>query len=197
MRDYFSDVKEYLNSYYKLTIKSEKKETLVINSVLHNFSLNESAKYIYGYPDRAAECYYKAFEAVWHNENNKYIGSINFVPDICLEKEHEELIDIMDECYDVKLDELDIVEDIMHWYPLFYFPNGDAFCLDIRNGTVVFYEHEIYEGEKNLHGLLIATSINDLYEKWSGFHFKDVYDWSEVVNEEGIDLSCEVIRKYL
>lgn len=116
---------------------------------------------------------------------------------ICLEKEHEELIDIMDECYDVKLDELDIVEDIMHWYPLFYFPNGDAFCLDIRNGTVVFYEHEIYEGEKNLHGLLIATSINDLYEKWSGFHFKDVYDWSEVVNEEGIDLSCEVIRKYL
>ena len=31
----------------------------------------------------------------------------------------------------------------MHWYPLFYFPNGDAFCLDIRNGTVVFYEHEI------------------------------------------------------
>ena len=26
MRDYFNDVKEYLNSYYKLTIKSEKKK---------------------------------------------------------------------------------------------------------------------------------------------------------------------------
>ena len=50
----------------------------------------------------------------------------------------------------------------MHWYPLFYFPNGDAFCLDIRNGTVVFYEHEIYESEKNLHGLLIAILINDV-----------------------------------
>ena len=180
MRDYFSDMKEYLNSHYKLTIKDEKKGTLVINSVLQNFSLNESTKYIYEH--------YKAFEATWYDANNKYIGSINFVPDICLEKEHEELIAIMDECYDVDLDELNIVEDIMHWYPLFYFPNGDAFCLDIRNGTVVFYEHEIYESEKNLHGLLIATSINDLYEKWSRFHFKDVYDWSEVANENGIDL---------
>lgn len=180
MRDYFSDMKEYLNSHYKLTIKNEKKGTLVINSVLQNFSLNESTKYIYEH--------YKAFEATWYDANNKYIGSINFVPDICLEKEHEELTAIMDEFYDVDLDELNIVEDIMHWYPLFYFPNGDAFCLDIRNGTVAFYEHEIYEGEKNLHGLLIATSINDLYEKWSRFHFKDVYDWSEVANENGIDL---------
>ena len=47
MRDYFSDVKEYLNSHYKLTVKNEKKENLVINSVLNIFSLNESTKYIY------------------------------------------------------------------------------------------------------------------------------------------------------
>ena len=157
MRDYCSDMKEYLNSHYKLTIKNEKKGTLVINSVLQNFSLNETTKYIYEH--------YKAFEATWYDANNKYIGSINFVPDICLEKEHEELTAVMDECYDVDLDELNIVEDIMHWYPLFYFPNGDAFCLDIRNGTVAFYEHEIYEGEKNLHGLLIATSINLNYSR--------------------------------
>lgn len=189
MRDYFSDVKEYLNSHYKLIIKSEKKENLAINSVLHNFSLNENTKYIYEH--------YKTFEVAWHDAKNKYMGSINFVSDIYLAKKHEELTAIMAECYDTKLDELNIVEDIMHWYPLFYFQNGDAFCLDIRNGTVAFYEHEIYEGEKNLHGLLIAASINDLYEKWSRFHFRDVYDWSEVVNEEGIDLECEVIRKYL
>ncbi len=189
MRDYFSDAKEYFNSHYKLTIKNEKKETLVINSVLHDFSLNESTKYIYEH--------YKFFEAVWHDENNKYMGTINFISDVSLDMEHEELIGIMNECYDTDLDELEIVEDIIHWYPLFYFPNGDAFCLDIRNGTVVFYEHEIYEGEKNLHGLLIAASINDLYEKWSSFHFRDVYDWSEVVNDEGIDLKSEVIRKYL
>lgn len=189
MRDYFSDVKEYLDSHYKLSIKREKKENLVINSVLHKITLNESTKYIYEH--------YKFFEVVWHNEKNKYMGSINFVSGIDLDIEHMELMEIMNECYDIDLDELEIVEDIKHWYPLFYFPNGDAFCLDIRNGTVVFYEHEIYEGEKNLHGLLIATSINDLYEKWSRFHFKDIYDWSEVVNEEGIDLECEVIKEYL
>ncbi len=56
MRDYFSDVKEYLNSHYKLTVKNEKKENLVINSVLNNFSLNESTKYIYEH--------YKLFEVV-------------------------------------------------------------------------------------------------------------------------------------
>jgi len=119
MRDYFSDVKEYLNSHYKLTVKNEKKENLVINSVLNNFSLNESTKYIYEH--------YKLFEVVWHDENNRYMGAINFVSDSGLEKEHEELMEIMDECYDTDLDELEIVEDIMHWYPLFHFPNGDAF----------------------------------------------------------------------
>ena len=31
----------------------------------------------------------------------------------------------------------------------------------------------------------------------SYFHFKDVYDWSEVVNDGGIDLECDAIRKYL
>lgn len=189
MRDYFNDVKEYLNCHYKLTVKNEKQEKMGINSVLDNLSLDESTKYIYEH--------YKAFEAVWYDANNRYVGSINFVPDICLDKEHEELIDIMNECYDIDLDELSIVEDIRNWYPLFYFPNGDAFCLDIRNGTVVFYEHEIYEGEKNLHGLLIATSINDLYEKWSHLHFRDVYDWSEVVNDGGIDLKCDVMKNYL
>ena len=62
MRDYFSDVKEYLNSHYKLTVKNEKKENLVINSVLNNFSLNESTKYIYEH--------YKLFEVVWQDRKS-------------------------------------------------------------------------------------------------------------------------------
>ncbi len=189
MVDFFNDVKVYLDSHYKLTVKNEYKEKRAIDGVLLNCSLNESTKLIYEN--------YRAFEAVWYDANNKYVGSINFVPNCCLDKEHEELVEIMEECYEVDLDELDIVQDILHWYPLFYFPNGDAFCLDIRNGTVVFYEHEIYDGEKNLHGLLLATSIDDLFEKWSRFHFMDVYDWSEIVNEEGIDLECEALSKYL
>lgn len=65
----------------------------------------------------------------------------------------------------------------------------DAFCLDSRNGTIVFYEHEVFEGEKNLHGLTIAVSLNDLFEKWSKIHFADYYYWDEIVNDEGIDIS--------
>ena len=30
-------------------------------------------------------------------------------------------MEIMDECYDTDLDELEIVEDIMHWYPFIPF----------------------------------------------------------------------------
>lgn len=188
MKDYFKDVKEYLKRNYKLTVKKEKCENLDINNVLKNYHLNENTKYIYEN--------YQAFDVVWYDIDNKYIGAIIFVSISDLDSEHEELIGIMEECYDVDADELNIVEDINHWYPLFYFPNGDAFCLDMRNGTVVFYEHEVFEGEKNLHGLLIATSINDLFEKWSSFHFADIYDWSEVVNDEGIDLECEMLREY-
>ncbi len=190
MKDYFNSLKEYVKGHYNLIVKKEICDNINIkNSVLLDLQLKGSTKYIYEH--------YKAFEAVWYDANNRYVGSVNFIPALCLEKEHKELVDIMDECYDVDLDKLNIVEDITHWYPLFYFPNGDAFCLDIRNGTVVFYEHEVYDGEKNLHGLLIATSINDLYEKWNCFHFSDIYDWSEVVNDEGIDLTCDIIRNHL
>jgi cell wall assembly regulator SMI1 len=39
-----------------------------------------------------------------------------------------------------------MVEDWPHWIPLFRFPNGDAFCLDIRNSTIVFLEHDVMDG---------------------------------------------------
>lgn len=190
MEDYFNDIKEYARSHYTLTIKKEEYyDNAKLDNILTDLKLDENTKYIYEH--------YKSFEAVWFDTNNKYVGCLKFVSSTCLANEHNELIEIMTECYDVESDELEIVEDITHWYPLFYFLNGDAFCLDIRNGKIVFYEHEIYEGEKNLHGLLIAMSINDLFEKWSSFHFVDIYDWTDVVNGEGLDLSCDLIKKYI
>lgn len=188
MKDYFNDIKEYAGSHYNLTINKEDYGNVGIHSVLVDLQLDKNTKYIYEH--------YKSFEIVWHDDDSKYVGCIRFVSSACLEQEHKDLIETMNECYEVDLDDLEIVEDILHWYPLFYFPNGDAFCLDIRTGTIVFYEHEIYEGEKNLHGLLIAKSINELFEKWSCFHFVDIYDWTDVVNDEGINLSCELVARY-
>jgi len=189
MKDYFNEIKEYVKSRYNMTIKEEVEDKISRSDILLNLSLDENTQYIYEH--------YSKFEMVWHNENNQYIGCIHFVPSTRLSEEHKELVETMESCYDIVLDEMNIAEDIRNWYPLFYFPNGDALCLDARNGAVVFYEHEIFEGEINLHGLLIATSINELLEKWSYFHFADVYDWSEVVNEKGIDLNCEMINKYV
>lgn len=185
MKDYFEDIKDYTKKHYNLIINKEDYTSVDIDSILSDLQLEDNTRYIYEH--------YKSFDIVWH-DNNKYIGSIKFVSSICLDKEHEKLIDVMNEFYDTDSDDLEIVDDITNWYPLFYFPNGDAFCLDNRNGNVVFYEHEIYEGEKNLHGLLIAKTINELFDKWSYFHFVDIYDWTEVVNGDGIDLSCELIR---
>lgn len=167
MKDYFEDIKDYTKKHYNLIINKEDYTSVDIDSILSDLQLEDNTRYIYEH--------YKSFDIVWH-DNNKYIGSIKFVSSICLDKEHEKLIDVMNEFYDTDSDDLEIVDDITNWYPLFYFPNGDAFCLDNRNGNVVFYEHEIYEGEKNLHGLLIAKTINELFEKWSYFHFVDIYD---------------------
>lgn len=44
----------------------------------------------------------------------------------------------------------------------------------------------------NLHGLVIALSVNDLYEKWSKCLFVDIYDWYDGINDEGIDVSLDI-----
>ncbi|MDT8719723.1 hypothetical protein IAI10_24120 [Clostridium sp. 19966] len=79
--------------------------------------------------------------------------------------------------------------------PVFRFPNDDMFCIDKRNGKVVFFEHDVFDTGINLHGLVIAKSIEDLIIKWSKVLFIDIYDWYEGVNEvEGIDLSKDVYK---
>ena len=72
--------------------------------------------------------------------------------------------------------------------------------MDGRNGEIVFFDHEIYEYEdasESLHGLIIAESINDLFEKWSRCFFVDIYDWTVGVSEKGIDLSLPVYQKFI
>ena len=61
------------------------------------------------------------------------------------------------------------------------------------NHNIVYYEHDVYDSGQNMHGLLIAKSCNELFEKWSDIHFEDVYYWDEIVNENGID--TELWRK--
>ena len=182
MKDYFSDLKKFLKNKYTVIIHEEVLYNIEVDKIL-GFEVNSEVKNVYRH--------YKIFDLVWLH-NNKCIGEVHFVSYKNLEREHNELEGIMRKFYDVKWDRYSIVQDIKNWYPLFKFNNGDAFCLDIRNGRVVLYEHEVFDVGKNLHGLTIAKSLNDLFDKWGHIHFKNVYYWDEICDEDGIDIDSEL-----
>ncbi|MBE5872316.1 MAG: hypothetical protein E7294_13850 [Lachnospiraceae bacterium] len=188
MIDYFSEQIEFIKSNYLISNNIIKNCKTALTNVL-GFTIDENVKYIYEH--------YDEFILSWFSNEGKYIGEIQFVPFRRLMQEHDNLVEIMTECYDTELDEFSVVKDISDWYPIFQFTNGDAFCLDLRDGHVVLYEHEVFESGVNLHGLTIATSLNDLFDKWSKIHFADVYNWDEICNEEGIDIHSELAQKYI
>lgn len=187
MVEYFKELKEYLSKKYTINNYSEK---ICVNSIdnILGFSINEDVKNIYNR--------YERFNISWF-DNEKYMGEIFFVPFENIQQEHDELVEIMEECYDVECDEYGIVQDINNWYPLFQFRNGDAFCLDKRNGSVVLYQHEVYEMGIELHGLLISKSVDELFYKWSCLHFANVYYWDEICDDDGINLESKLAKMYV
>ncbi len=188
MTNFFTDIKDYVRKNYIITEQEETYGNNIVNSLL-GFELTIQIKYIYEH--------YEKFSLCWFDNEDNYVGEIHFVPYNSLLKEHADLIEIMNESYNADLDEYSIKQDILNWYPLFKFKNGDAFCVDKRNGKIVYYEHEVFDTGKNLHGLVIANTISDLYEKWSRIHFSNIYYWDEIVDENGIDLTSELAKKYL
>lgn len=121
-----------------------------------------------------------------------------FVPYEEIVHENKNLCEIIEGIEDDLIEEQDVViNDLLHWYPIFKFPNGDAFCYDNRNGKIVFFEHEVFDTGINLHGLIIADTMDFLLESWSKALFIDIYDWYEGVNEQGIDLSKSVYEKVI
>lgn len=94
-----------------------------------------------------------------------------------------------------------LVSDWPHWIPVFRFPSGDFFCLDISGGSVnppiVFLEHDVMDQGPNLHGLRLARDFADLVSRWSSVLFADAYDWTRAVGGEGIDKDAEVFRPLL
>lgn len=188
MRDYFVELKELIRQRnYRLDLKEEISSSPQRPDSLMGFPLSEAAALLYAK--------YQRFDAGWFDAEDKYIGSIGFVPYDRLEQAHSDLVLNLYSCFDADADELHIRADLEHWYPLFMFPNGDAFCLDIRTGYIVFFDHEVFDYGDSLHGLRIAMDINDLLEKWSRCDFADAYDWSRYVTHEGIDPS-KIQEKY-
>ncbi|MFC7677811.1 SMI1/KNR4 family protein [Paenibacillus sp. GCM10028914] len=82
-----------------------------------------------------------------------------------------------------------LVADWPNWIPIIRFPNGDAFCVDIKNNhSIVFLEHDVMDGGPNIHGTKIAEDLDDLLNNWNVIAFVDYYDWSECVDDNRIDI---------
>ncbi|MGG1517991.1 SMI1/KNR4 family protein [Paenibacillus oryzisoli] len=90
-----------------------------------------------------------------------------------------------------------LVNDWPYWLPFCSFANGDAFCIDARNQKIVFLEHDVMDGGPYIHGTKIAENIYELLERWIQIAFVDVYDWSKVVDDEGINLSNPLLEPLL
>ncbi len=188
LNDYFAEQKEFIEKHYVMTKCHENKTSLTVQDVL-GYRVNDFVRNLYEH--------YSNFSLSWETKQGKYVGYFKFIGYDSLTSEHEYFVEMMEECYDMETDEFKIAEDIRSWYPVIRFGNGDAFCLDARNGTVVFFEHDVIDSGQNLHGLRIASSLNNLFDKWSKIHFVDYYYWDEIVGDDGIDLSNKALHETL
>ena len=157
---------------------------------LFEFGLSDEVKYIYNN--------YKRFLLCWEEKTQKLHALVDFIPYDEIREEHKLLCDLVEDMDKDIIENQDIViDDLKNWYPIFRFSNGDAFCYDKRNGKIVFFEHEVFDTGVNLHGLIIAESIDSLLENWSKVLFIDIYDWYDGVNEHGIDLNKPIYEKVI
>ncbi len=88
-----------------------------------------------------------------------------------------------------------IVEDWGNWIPITRFKNGDGFCIDKRNYNIVFLEHDVLDSGPNLHGMILGKSFTDLLEKWAKVAFVDIYDWTLVCDDDGIDINSSAFNE--
>lgn len=107
---------------------------------------------------------YKKIKLVWEMQQTKERGYFELIPFNNLYSYHRELVGITELFMDDNSIENAnfITEDIRNWIPVITFPNGDAFCIDIRNNKIVFFEHDVFDTGANLHGLVIAENIDRL-----------------------------------
>lgn len=192
MIDYFEELNKKLNKRCNIEIVKSNilKCKMNYSFELFEFGISEETKYIYNN--------YKRYMLSWEEKVQNICGFINFIPYESISRENKELCELAENMDDDVIENQDVViNDLKHWYPIFSFANGDAFCYDKRNGKVVFFEHEVFDTGVNLNGLVIADNIDILLEKWSKILFVDIYDWYEGVNEHGIDLSKPIYEKVM
>lgn len=191
--DFFEQLINKIDSkrqYINIIDKQIEKRANDYSFSIFKYGINDSVKEIYNK--------YNKFVLSWECEELRVRGFVDFVPYKNIALEHNNLWEEIKEIEeDMIEDQEKVINDISHWYPVFVFPNGDKFCFDDRNGKIVFFEHDVFDCGVNLHGLVIADSLDDLFDVWSKVLFVDIYDWDTGVNENGIDLNKKVYMPIL
>lgn len=212
LEDKFMELLMSINEVYEILKRNDNIEihAYEIEEVISNQNLEQIEEDIeFKFPEILRRFYVEEASEVrfnWstakerQNEYCKY-GGINIISPKKTAEEYNDMMSMVEEVYDWEEFEYSdglkaIVEDWPNWIPVVKFYNGDMFCVDKRSssGEVVFFDHEVVEGDMGLHGLKIAENFSDLIMKWKEIGFVDIYDWTDGVDERGIDLSKEVFN---
>lgn len=113
MKDYFENLLDQLS---KRSVDVVKKDILieeqVIGSFFEPYSVREDILQLYRRYQKFTLSWFSSIEKYQGYPGETYSGYIEFIPYGLLEENHEELIEIMHEVYDVNEDELQIRSDI-------------------------------------------------------------------------------------
>lgn len=133
MKDYFEnlilELKEMSNVIIISNNISKCEENYTFD--LFEYYISDEIKYLYNH--------YKKFQVYWEEKTQKLRGFIDFIPYEKIIEEHKMMNEISGTIEEDFIENQDmVINDLKNWYPVFKFPNGDAFCYDRRNGKIAF-----------------------------------------------------------
>lgn len=77
------------------------------------------------------------------------------------------------------------------WLAFHHEGNGDAFCLDTRDGdpAVLFNQHDWFDGGSGCNGTVMGASLSAFFEAWAQTCFQRPSSlwWPEVLRANGVD----------
>lgn len=158
------------------------------------------------FEDQVKEIYskYLSMDLQWFaNINQKnYYGAFTMITLDQSLKYHNDLINLYYDSVDYADDYPNpehVLDEIVNYYPIFIFKDGNAFCLDKRTSNVVLFDHSVFEFyDGNFNGKLIANSYSELIERWSMILFLEQFWWSkDSLNYDGINLTSHSMAEFI
>lgn len=158
------------------------------------------------FEDQVKEIYYNylSIDLQWFANVNlkKYYGAFTMITLDQSLKYHNDLINLYYDSVDYADDYPNperVLDEIVNFYPIFIFNDGNAFCLDKRTSNIVFFDHSVFEFyDENFNGKLIANSYSELIERWSMILFLEQFWWSkDSLNNDGINLTSHSIAEFI